>query len=156
MNTISISIFSFLSKPMKLLYIFPSKQSKKIPLQSWIQIKVVYISNSICTSVEILLCVGVSCKYFHVQVIARNHWSGLKLTPRGLRSCQNQNKNKKWMDVFDLDGVKGLQSVRVNSIWRGFCDWFYYDEMVPFFATWVKNISKLKWFPTGPFRTTKK
>ena len=129
---------------MKVLYIFASKQTGKFSLWSWIQIEVVFISNSICTSVEH----SVKIKFYEYNLW---HWFRgwyrwlvwLTHPPTTTKTVQ------KMMGVFDLDGVKWLHSVKVtNSIWRGFCDWFKYDWMVPLFATWVKNVSKLKLYPT--------
>ena len=43
-------------------------------------------------------------------------------------------------NIYDFAGEKWPHSARVNSFWRFFCDWFYYDWMGTFVATWVKNV----------------
>ena len=49
---------------MKLLYIVSSKQTGKIPLWLRIQIRVIFITNSICTSVEILLRISTEVLHY--------------------------------------------------------------------------------------------
>ena len=99
--------------------------------------------------VMILFCTLLISKlHFTGGLLVRTTRTRSQIVLHYLQFTKNRTKNKKLIDVFDLGGVKWPHSVRFNSIWQGFCDWFYYDWMGPLLATRIKIFSKSKWYPT--------